>query len=202
MMSFAPHRLVWLAAVVGLLAACGGESGNGAEADADADTDGGPSRAARPAPDFALETLGGDTLTLADLADKPAVLMNFWASWCEPCRAEIPDLIALHRAYEARGLQVLGVAVNDLPRDTRAFVAELAMPYPSVIATPAMLEAYRIAPWLPTTLLIADGVIVQEWVGPRARADFEYPIHVALGLAPPLEDVLQDEPKEGRPRGR
>ncbi|MFN2383708.1 MAG: TlpA family protein disulfide reductase [Gemmatimonadota bacterium] len=198
MTSFARHRLLWLLAVVGLLTGCG-EGGGEADAEPGAE---GPSRPSRPAPAFALETLAGDTLTLASFAARPAVLMNFWASWCEPCKVEIPDLIALHQAYEAQGLQVLGVVVNDVPRDTRAFVAELPMPYPSVIATPAMLEAYRIAPWLPTTILISDGRIVEEWVGPRVRADFEYPIRVALGIAPPLDDVIVDEPEEGRPRGR
>lgn len=150
--------------------------------------------ATRPAPDFALETLEGDTLRLSDLGDFDAVLMNFWASWCAPCRAEIPDLIELHEAYRDRGATVLGVTVNDLPRDSRAFAEEMGIVYPSVIGTPEMLEDYRLSPWLPTTLLVVDGEIVREWVGPRTRKEFEYAVRVGLGLAPPLEDVLRDPP--------
>jgi hypothetical protein len=56
-----------------------------------------------------------------------------------------------------------------------------------------MLEEYGLSPWLPITLLIQDGQIVREWVGPQTRADLEYPIRVALGLAPPIADVLQQK---------
>lgn len=169
--------------------ACGGD-GSAAEGGGPA---GGGLERIRPAPAFALETLDGDTLRLSDLeADADAVLLNFWASWCVPCKTEIPELVDLHEAYEEKGLAVLGVAVNDLPRDSRAFVEETGMTYPSVIGTPAMLEDYRLSPWLPTTLLVADGAVVREWVGPRTRADFEYPVKVALGLAPPLEDVIHE----------
>ena len=146
--------------------------------------------AMRPAPEFELETLDGDTLTLADFDTYEAVLMNFWASWCFPCRAEMPELIAIHEEYENQGLAVLGVTVNDLPRDSREFEEEMRVPYPSVIGTPAMLEAYELSPWLPITLLVQDGQIVREWIGPQTRADLEYPIRVAVGLAPPLEDVI------------
>lgn len=145
----------------------------------------------RPAPGFVLETLDGDSLSSEDL--ESTILMNFWASWCGPCRAEIPDLIELHEAYLDQPFTILGVTVNDIPGDSREFAEEMEMPYPSVIGTPMMLEEYHLSPWLPTTILIKDGEIVSEWVGPRTRADFEYPIRVALGLAPDLTDVLGDE---------
>lgn len=163
-----------------------------------------PLVALREAPPFALETLEGDSLTLADLSEKKAILMNFWGSWCAPCRAEMPELIELHEAYEEKGFMVLGVTVNDLPRDSREFAEEMEIPYPSVIGTPAMLEDYRLSPWLPTTLLVRDGEIVREWVGPRTREEFEYPIRVALGLAPDLMDVVQPRGaarEEGPPAG-
>lgn len=186
----APSNLMILflvAAVLGALAACGGESAAESEPEAPAP------RSLRPAPPFALETLDGDSLTLAELeTNHRAILMNFWASWCEPCKAEVPDLIDLHEEYRNRGFIVLGVTVSDLPRDSRAFVKEMGMTYPSVIGTPAMLEDYRLSPWLPTTLLVVNGQVVGEWVGPRVRADFEYPIKTALGLAPPMDVMLKD----------
>lgn len=150
----------------------------------------------REAPDFALETLSGDSLTSSDLADSEAILMNFWASWCAPCRSEMPELIELHEEYDGKGLALLGVTVNDLPRDSREFADEMSLPYPSVIGTPKMLEEFGISPWLPTTILVEDGKIVREWVGPKTRADFEYPIKVALGLAPPVGEVTKSKSAE------
>jgi thiol-disulfide isomerase/thioredoxin len=158
----------------------------------------------RDAPAFDLETLDGETLTLAALDTVPLVLMNFWASWCGPCKVEIPDLMALHETYRGKGFMVLGVTVNDLPRDSREFAAEIEMSYPSVIGTPKMLEDYELSPWLPTSLLIRDGKIVKEWIGPRLREDFEYPIKVALGLAPAAADLMRDgtEPRAEAGNGR
>ncbi len=174
-------RGVFLLAV---LAACSG-GGNAPDPAADALTP------IRPAPDFELETLDGETLTMADFDDSEAVLMNFWASWCLPCKTEMPEFIAIHEEYKDQGLSVLGVTVNDLPNDSRAFIKEMSVPYPSVIGTPAMLESYGLTPWLPITLLVQDGQIVKEWVGPQTRADLEYSIRVAVGLAPPLESVIR-----------
>lgn len=153
--------------------------------------------AIRPAPPFELTRLDGGSMTFDDLA-KDVVILNFWASWCAPCKAEIPDLIELYEEYGDDGLGMLGVTINDLPKDSREFEAEMEMPYVSVIGTPKMVEDWSIAPWLPTTLLIKDGQIVQEWVGPRVRADFEYPIRVALGLSPPIENVVNDGTGSGR----
>jgi thiol-disulfide isomerase/thioredoxin len=158
----------------------------------------------REAPPFELETLNGETLTLASLDSVPLILMNFWASWCGPCKIEIPDLMALHETYGAKGFMVLGVTVNDLPRDSREFADEIGMSYPSVIGTPKMLEAYELSPWLPTSLLIRDGKIVKEWIGPRSREEFEYPVKVALGLVPAAEDLMRDmaEPQAEAGDGR
>ncbi|HUP20333.1 MAG TPA: TlpA disulfide reductase family protein [Gemmatimonadota bacterium] len=193
-------RLRTLALVAGFatcLAACDrpGEDGDPA-----AEAIGEPRR--RPAPDFALETLEGDSLHQVDLAEYDVVLMNFWASWCAPCKVEIPDLMEIHQEYVEEGFTVLGVVVNDLPRDARAFAEEIGIVYPSVIGTPEMLEDYGISPWLPTTLLVVDGEIVREWVGPRTRKEFDYAVRVGLGKAPPLADVLADPPGGGDPDGR
>lgn len=175
--------------ILATLAACG----SGSEARTGEETgrsEGPPPSAARVAPGFALETLDGDSLRLTDLGDRKVVLMNFWASWCEPCKEEIPVLVALHEEYGEQGFTVLGATVDDLPRDSRAFAEEMDISYPSVITTPRMREDWALAPWLPTTLLIVDGRIVEQWIGPQTREVFEYPIRVGLGLAPPLEDVI------------
>jgi thiol-disulfide isomerase/thioredoxin len=177
-----------------LVALLGAACGRGTEARTE--EEGNEAKAAveaRVAPGFALETLAGDSLSLDDLADRKVVLVNFWASWCEPCKEEIPILIALHEEYGDRGFMVLGATVDDLPRDSRDYVEEMQIPYPSVITTPRMREEWRLAPWLPTTFLIVDGRIAEEWVGPQTREVFEYPIRVGLGLAPALEDVIRTD---------
>ena len=178
-----------------LLAAVAAACGSGSEARTDEAPVAGADAptTARVAPPFALETLDGDSLSLDDLVDRKVVLVNFWASWCEPCKEEIPILITLHEEYGERGFTVLGATVDDLPRDSRAFVEEMEIPYPSVITTPRMREDWRLAPWLPTTFLLVDGRIVEEWVGPQTRDVFEYPIRVGLGLAPALEDVIRTD---------
>jgi thiol-disulfide isomerase/thioredoxin len=173
-----------------MMVACG--SGTEARTD-EAGAEAGAAVEARVAPDFGLETLAGDSLSLDDLADRKVVLVNFWASWCEPCKEEIPVLIALQQEYGDKGFMVLGATVDDLPRDSRAFVEEMEIPYPSVITTPRMREEWRLAPWLPTTFLLVDGRIAEEWVGPQTREVFEYPIRVGLGLAPALEDVIRTD---------
>jgi len=177
--------------VAALVAACG--SGSEARTDEEAAAHAGSPTEARLAPAFALETLAGDSLSLNDLADRKVILVNFWASWCEPCKEEIPVLIALHEEYRDKDFMVLGATVDDLPRDSRAFVEEMEIPYTSVITTPRMREEWRLAPWLPTTFLLVDGRIVEEWVGPQTRDVFEYPVRVGLGLAPALEDVIRTD---------
>ena len=172
--------------LAGTIAACGEEW------EAPGSAAGTPYAPIRPAPDFELATLDGDSLRTTDLSDRKAILMNFWASWCFPCKAEMPELVAIHQEYDDKGLAVVGVTVNDLPRDSRAFVEEIGVPYPSVIGTPAMLEAYRVSPWLPTTLLIKDGQIIREWVGPKTREQIEYSIQVALGLATPVDETAAE----------
>jgi thiol-disulfide isomerase/thioredoxin len=76
-------------------------------------------------------TLDGDPLDLADLRGK-VVVLNSWASWCPPCRAEIPAFIALHETADPEDVVVVGLNVNDDDAAARAFLEELAVPYPSI----------------------------------------------------------------------
>jgi thiol-disulfide isomerase/thioredoxin len=86
-----------------------------------------PENNRKAAPVFSVKALNGDgTLSLDDLRGTPVVL-NFWASWCEPCKKETPDLIAFAKAHPE--VRVVGIAVNDEPKDSRAFAAQYKVTY-------------------------------------------------------------------------
>ncbi len=85
----------------------------------------------RPAPDFTLTTLDGDSLTLSDYQGQ-VVLVNFWASWCPPCNAEVDDLNAYYEAHKDEGFIVIGVNVEDTPEDAQAFVERHGVTFPVV----------------------------------------------------------------------
>ncbi len=84
----------------------------------------------RPAPNFTLTTFKGTTISLADLRGK-TVVINFWASWCPPCRIEAPLLERTWRAYKNRGLIFLGVNIQDRKEDALNFIREFGITYPN-----------------------------------------------------------------------
>ena len=119
----------------------------------------------RPAPDFTLPLLSGGTLNLHALRGKP-VLLNFWASWCAPCREEMPLLVRLHKTYGPRGVQFVGIDAEDLPADAGRFVAQYHVDYHIArTSDERLMDAYAV-PGLPTTVFIgADGIVVAKVVG-------------------------------------
>jgi peroxiredoxin len=89
-------------------------------------------QAGRAGPDFLLERVGGGTLRLSDLQGKP-VLLNFWASWCPPCRQEMPEIVAAYERHKAEGLIVLGVNLQEADSRVAKFANEFGMTFPIVI---------------------------------------------------------------------
>jgi cytochrome c biogenesis protein CcmG/thiol:disulfide interchange protein DsbE len=142
------------------------------------------------APDFKLPGLDGKTVTLADSKGK-VILLNFWATWCGPCRAEIPDLVELQNKYKDR-LQILGLVVDDDDQDAiQKFVAEFKINYPVALATDAIRFEYGGIPALPTSFVLdAEGRIVQKHEGLRDPVLYETEIRALLGL--PIGNVKVD----------
>lgn len=107
-----------------------------------------------PAPAFKLKDIKGRTVRSGDYKGK-VMLLNFWATWCAPCRAEMPDLVKLQKEYETQGLQIVGVAV---PHYTRATVRQLArqlmLNYPILYGTRELISKYSAGEVLPTTIVI------------------------------------------------
>lgn len=116
------------------------------------------------APDFTLSTLDGGTLTLSDLRGKP-VILNFWASWCGPCRVEIPALEAASQKAGSTAV-IVGVDVLESPAVVEAFVAEMGMTYPIALDTSGEVsDLYRVQGFPTTYFIDAQGVIVEVYHG-------------------------------------
>ena len=145
-----------------------------------------PSAAAKlqgqAAPDFQLASLDGKTLKLSDYHGK-AILLNFWATWCEPCKIEMPWFVDLQKKYGPQGLQVLGVAMDDAsPKDIAEFAQKLAVNYPIVIGKEEVGTQYGGVQFLPSTFYISrDGKILDHVFGLVSRSEIEANIQKALG---------------------
>src|SRR6266699_2545773 len=134
------------------------------------------------APDFALASLDGQTLQLSDYRGK-AVLLNFWATWCEPCKIEMPWFADLQKKYEAQGLQVLGVAMDDAtPKEIAEFAQKLGVNYPILVGKEEVGTKYGGVQYLPSTFYISrDGKIIDRVFGLVSRSEIESNVQKALG---------------------
>jgi thiol-disulfide isomerase/thioredoxin len=143
------------------------------------------SNIATVAPDFTLESLDGKTVKLSDLRGK-AVLLNFWATWCGPCKIEMPWFVELQKQYADQGFQIIGVAMDDSSKeDIAKFAKEMGVNYPVLIGKEAVGEAYGGVPALPETFFIArDGKIIDRIIGLKGRAEIEDSIKKALDTRP------------------
>jgi thiol-disulfide isomerase/thioredoxin len=133
------------------------------------------------APDFSLETLDGKNMRLSDLRGK-AVLLNFWATWCGPCKIETPWLVELQKEYAGQGLQVIGVAMDDSGKeDIEKFAKDMGVNYPVLLGKEAVGDAYGGVPALPESFFIGrNGKIVDRIIGLKGRGEIEDAIKKAL----------------------
>lgn len=122
----------------------------------------------RPAPDFALNTFKGETISLADLRGKP-VIINFWASWCPPCREEAPLLEGAWQMFQKRGIIFLGVNVQDRKEDALSYLKEFEVTYPNGPDPSGEIAINYGVSGLPVTFFISrDGKVLRRWVGALA----------------------------------
>src|SRR6266404_6514128 len=125
------------------------------------------------APDFSLESLDGKSMRLSDLRGK-AVLLNFWATWCGPCKIEMPWFVDLQKQYGPQGLQIVGVAMDDASKeDISKFAKDMGVNYPILLGKEAVGESYGGVGVLPTTFFIdRDGKLVAREFGLQSRSVF------------------------------
>jgi thiol-disulfide isomerase/thioredoxin len=134
-----------------------------------------------PAPDLKITTLEGKPLTIAALQGK-VVFLNFWATWCGPCRAEIPDLVALQNRYKGR-LQIIGLNLDDEEADIRQYVEETGINYPVAMTSNDVRIQFGGIPALPTSFVLdTEGRVVQKHVGLWNPAVYETEIRALLGM--------------------
>lgn len=137
----------------------------------------------KPAPDFALPKLmtSGETLTVADLKGDGPVVVNFWASWCAPCRIEHPELVKL----AGEGVRVVGINYKNDPEDAKKFLDGLGNPFEAVGVDESGRTgiAYGVAALPETFVLDADGTILYKHVGPINPGELDGKIRPAIEAA-------------------
>jgi len=124
--------------------------------------------AGHPAPDFTLKTPDGQEISLSDFRGQP-VIINFWATWCSPCRVEMPHLQAAYEAHQKDDLVVLGVnlTVRDNPKAVPDFLAEFGLTFPVVLDESGnVAEMYRVFGQPASVFVDKDGIIHQVFQGP------------------------------------
>jgi cytochrome c biogenesis protein CcmG/thiol:disulfide interchange protein DsbE len=128
----------------------------------------------KTAPDFALTDLSGKPISLSELKGK-VIFVNFWATWCPPCRQEIPDFVEFYEENKNKGAVILGVSVDKSADKVRDFVSEYKINYPIVMATNDMVKDYKPGRYIPTTIIIdTNGMIQDKKVGIMDKASLEY----------------------------
>jgi len=133
------------------------------------------------AADFRLKTTDGKTVQLSQMKGK-VVLLNFWATWCGPCRKEIPDFLEVYKQYKGRGFEIIGVSLDDEGwKVVNPFVKQFNINYPIVIGDGKLVNAYGGFEFIPTTFLIdKEGTIVHTFTGLVTKADLERRLKVIL----------------------
>lgn len=148
----------------------------------------------KPAPNFTLEDIHGNKVSLADYKGK-AVLINFWATWCAPCKLETPWLVELRNKYAPQGFEILGISAegDDLKDDDKdgwakdkaainKFVQQMKMPYPVLINGDSISKDYGGLDAMPSSFFVdKNGVVVATQTGLTSQSEIAAKIEKSLG---------------------
>ncbi len=132
------------------------------------------------AADFKLQDLDGKTVKLSDFKGKP-VLIDFWATWCPPCRAAIPEIEKLHKNYGRKGLVVLGISSDQGGWDAvKSFVVEYGITYRILKGTDDIFDSYQVRTIPMVVLLNKEGRIVKRYLGFGGEDELEKDVKALL----------------------
>jgi thiol-disulfide isomerase/thioredoxin len=136
--------------------------------------------------DFVLKDKNNTPLNLATFKGK-VVLLNFWATWCGPCKEEIPSFVEMYDKYKREGFEIVGVSIDDTADQLQQFTHEWRMQYPVVQMQSDIEDAYGPFYGVPTSYFIGrDGTICSKHLGPVSKADAEPEIEALLKAKPAL----------------
>ncbi len=139
-----------------------------------------PPEVGRPVPDFQLTALDGSPMNLAEQRGK-AVVVNFFASWCAPCREEAVDLEQTWHEYQDRGVQFFGIAYKDADSKAQAFLEEFAVSYPSTVdPSNRTARAYGLTGVPETFVIDSQGLLVRHFLGPVSQAQLSQELNRLL----------------------
>ena len=140
-----------------------------------------PAGSRRQAPDFEVADLHGHSLRLSALRGK-VVLLDFWATWCPPCVAEIPHFKELYAEYNPQGFELLGLSLDEGGKESvRSFAEKHEIRYPLAMSKDEIVQAYGGIHGIPTTFLIdKKGQVAKRYVGYRSKEEFEQEIQKLL----------------------
>lgn len=131
----------------------------------------------RKAADFSWTDESGNKVTFAEFSKDNVVLINFWATWCGPCKRELPDLIALHNEYKGKNVKIIGISVDrdaDVLALVRNFAAEANLTYPIVIDNGDLEKAFGGIRGIPTSFFVnKNGEIVKKMIGVQSKETFQ-----------------------------
>ena len=131
---------------------------------------------------FTVKDMNGASVRLADHKGK-VILINFWATWCAPCKTELPAFVELYDRYKDKGLVILGVSADDDAETLRSFAAEWKLNYPILVGRDEedLLDAYGPLFGYPTSVIVGrDGAVCGRHVGPATKEEFEREIKALL----------------------
>jgi len=133
------------------------------------------------APSFSLKTHEGKTIDLAKLKGK-VVVLNFWATWCGPCRQEIPGFVDAYKRLHGKGVEIIGISLDEGGWDVvQPYVTKANIPYPVVIGDQTLTDAYGGISAIPTTFIVSkDGKIAAKHVGYLSKEELENQIKSVL----------------------
>ena len=125
------------------------------------------------APNFKATAVDGSVVELAKLKGK-VVVVNYWATWCGPCRQEIPGFVEVYKEYKAKGLEIVGVSLDDNGWEAvKPYLAKISIPYPVVLPDEVLTSSYGSIQAIPTTFFVdKKGNIVDKHVGYMDKAAF------------------------------